>query len=184
MPGKYDGVHSFLFLYDNDDPETVIGELKEIVDPENGPVFFAELFEGDFRGFAHLGEDSLEALGDLVDGELWSRGVRSDQDTEARFYTSSGAIKMGPKRGSPRYCAISRVRTTMRPIEVMQAIAQHFDEAPPFIGASVVIGRFKLVVELGADDQETLDKALRELDGVEGVAPGERGIADIGATAG
>ena len=69
MPGKYSGVHSFLYLYDNDDPETVIGELKEIVDPENGPVFFAELFEGDFRGFAHFGEESLEALGDFVDAE-------------------------------------------------------------------------------------------------------------------
>lgn len=184
MPGKYTGVHSFLFLYDDDDPETVIEQLKEIVDPENGPVFFAELFDGDFRGFAHLGEDSLEALGDLVDGELWSRGVRSDLDTEARFYTSSGAVKMGPKRGSPRYCAISRVKTTMRPIAVMQAIAQHFDEAPPFVGASVVIGRFKLVVELGADDRDTLDKALEELDGIEGVARGERGIADTGAMTG
>ena len=72
----------------------------------------------------------------------------------------------------------------MRPIAVMQAIAQHFDEGPPFVGASVVIGRFKLVVELGADERDTLDKALEELDGIEGVARGERGVADTGAMTG
>ena len=183
MVGKHTGVHSFLFLYEDDDPEAVIERLKEIVDPEHGPVFFAELFRGDFRGFAHLGEDSLEKLGDLLDGDLWDRGLRSDHDTETRFYRRSDARIMAPKRGSPRHCAICRIKTTDRPRLVMKAIAQHFDEDEPFVGASQVIGRFKLVVELGSDDAGSLEAAIEQLGGIDGVGAREIGVADLGPMA-
>jgi hypothetical protein len=180
MPGKYTGVHSFLFLYPEDDPEAVIRRLKELMDPENGPVFFADDFEGPFfRGFAHIAGGSPEELADVVD-QLWDVGVRSDLDTETKVHKTASGTEMGPKRGSPRFCAICRVQTSQRPTTVLRNIADAFGEAPPFVGASTVVGRFKLVVELGDDDRQALEEThLESLRAVDGVVPEfEWGIAD------
>lgn len=179
MPGKYTGVHSFLFVYPGDDPE-IIRRLKERMDPENGPVFFADDFEGPFfNGFAHFGADTPEGLATVVD-DLWDVGVRTETDTETKVYKTASGMLMGPKRGSPRFCAICRVQTTQRPTTVLQNVADSFGEAPPFIGASTVVGKFKLVVELGDDDRQALEtKHLESLGHVDGVVPSfEWGIAD------
>ncbi len=76
MTGPYEGVHGFLFLHDEDEtpPEEVIEGLSKLVDRENGPVFFASLFDGAFAGFVHYAADDLPALGRFVNNELFELG--------------------------------------------------------------------------------------------------------------
>jgi hypothetical protein len=59
LPGQYEGVHVFAFLYEEDEilPATVMGNLQPQINREVGPVYFASFFEGDFQGFAHIAQD-------------------------------------------------------------------------------------------------------------------------------
>lgn len=175
MAGPYDGVHGFVFLYTDDEnnPAEVIEAIRRYLDPDEGPVFFASEFpEGDFAGFAHFSADDLEGLMNFVDTELFDAGVRSDYATEGSVLQKPGVniMPMGPKRKSPRHCAICRVRTTESPVEVLTRIAEAFDYSEPLVGASRVIGTFPLLVELGSDNEEGLRAAVRQLRDVEGVA--------------
>lgn len=183
MTGPYEGVHGFLFLHEKDatPPEEVIEGLAKLIDRESGPVFFASLFDGAFAGFVHYAADDLPALGQFVNNELFELGVRSDNSTEAVVHTA-GALPMGPKRHSPRYCGICRVSTTDKPLSVMAAIGEAFGNEEPLIGASLVIGRFSLLVELGSDNKDGLDAAIEQLRGVPGVGDIRVGTADTGET--
>ena len=182
MTGPYEGVHGFLFLHEKDatPPEEVIEGLRKLVNREDGPVFFASLFDGAFAGFVHYAADDLPALGQFVNNELFELGVRSDNSTEAVVHTD-GIRPMGPKRQSPRFCGICRVRTTEKPLSVMAAIGETFGNEEPLIGASLVIGRFSLLVELGSDDMDELNAAIERLRGVPGVGDIRVGTADTGA---
>ena len=77
---------------------------------------------------------------------LFDAGIRSDYAAEGSVFQSAIEPK-GPKRKSPRFCAICRVRTNDRPMDVMVAIAEEFGDEKPFIGACA-IARFPLLVEL------------------------------------
>ncbi len=182
MPGPYEGVHGFVFLHAGGDtpPAEVIENLLEHVDRKNGPVFFARLFEGDFEGFVHLAGDGLLGLVDFIGSELFDAGVHSDVATEGSAYYD-GLIPMGPKRKSPRYCAICRVHTTDKPKRVLDAIAEEFHKSEPFVGASRVIGGFPLLVELGSDDEGTLSEAIERLRNVSGVGDVLVGRTDTGS---
>ena len=129
MTGDYEGVHAFLFLHKNDPvpPADVIGAVEQYKG-DGGPVFFAAEFRGDFAGFVHFAADTLEELMDFKDHELFDAGVRSDYVAEGTVLGAADAQPKGPKRHSPRYCAICRVRTTETPDEVLDAIAEAFDE--------------------------------------------------------
>lgn len=179
MPGPYEGVHGFLFLNEGDPrpPSEVIDELQQHLDPDHGPVFFASTFEGDFAGFAHFAADDLEQLVDFTGSTLFDAGIRSDYATEASVYRGAGGPK-GPKRKSPRFCAICRVRTNDRPKSVLAAIAEEFGDAKPFMGGSRVIARFPLLVELGADDEPGLAEAIERLGHVPGVHAMKVGTTD------
>ena len=171
MPGPYQGVHAFVFLYegDNPDPATVIEQLQPDLDPEHGPVFFASLFEGDFQGFAHFAADDLEGLVDYTGSFLFDAGIRSDYATEGSVYKNSQGQRRGPKRRSPRYCAICRIRCERRPRVVLEDIAKEFNDNRPFMGAARVIGAFQLLVELGSNFEDKLDLAITRLGSVAGV---------------
>lgn len=181
MPGPYEGVHAFAFLYDSDErpPAEVIAELQEDLDKQHGPVFFAALFDGDFAGFAHVAQDDASDLVDYANSRLFDAGIRSDYATEGRVFIGGGGPK-GPKRKSPRFCGICRVKTNQRPATVLDRIAAEFDDDEPFVGGSNVIGRFQLLIELGADDKDTLRDAIERLKGVDGVHRMKVGIADTG----
>jgi hypothetical protein len=170
MTGKYEGVHAFLFLYEEDftPPEEVVEAIQRYIS-EDGPIFFASLFEGDFEGFVHVAADDLEQLVDFKDNELFDAGVRTQGVTEASVLTNVLAQPMGPKRQSPRFCAICRVRTTQKPATVLDAIAKKFNRDEPLVGASRVIGNFPVLVELGSDDRDALLSAIQVLLGVPGV---------------
>lgn len=181
MPGPYEGVHGFVFLYADDanPPEDVIENLREHVNKKEGPVFFASLFDGDFAGFAHFAADGLLGLVDFTGSELFEAGIHSDYSTEGSVYYN-GLVPMGPKRKSPRFCGICRVRTNARPKAVLEAIAEEFGDSPLFVGASRVIGSFPLLVELGSDDEEELGVAIERLRGVSGVDDVRVGTTDTG----
>jgi hypothetical protein len=170
MTGDYEGVHAFLFLHKNDPvpPADVIRAVEQYKH-DGGPVFFAAEFRGDFAGFVHFAADTLEELMDFKDHELFDAGVRSDYVAEGTVLGAADVQPKGPKRHSPRYCAICRVRTTQRPDEVLDVIAEAFDRDEPLVGASRVIGRFPLLVELGSEDQSELEGAIERLRNVDGV---------------
>lgn len=178
MPGPYEGVHGFVFLYEGDPrpPSEVIEDLLQHLDPDHGPVFFASTFDGDFAGFAHFAADDLEGLVNFTGSTLFDAGIRSDYATEGSVHQSAIGPK-GPKRKSPRFCAICRVRTDDRPANVLADIAEEFGDEQPFMGGSRVIARFPLLVELGADDETGLAEAIERL----GEVPGVRGMK-VGTT--
>lgn len=190
MPEKYEGVHAFLFLYEGDEirPAAVIENLRPSINRNAGPVFFASAFEGDFQGFAHIAQDDTRAIGDLIDGLLWDAGIRSHYVTEGGHHVNQQAQPMGPTRNSPRFLAIGRVYVNQRPTLVMRNIAAFFGDEldeygqslSPFIGASTVIGGFHLLVELGDEDREALDRHVESLRGIDGVGRVEVAVTDTG----
>jgi hypothetical protein len=192
LPEKYEGVHAFLFLYQEDEtpPAAVVENLRPSIDRDAGPVFFAGTFEGDFQGFAHIADDDTQAVGDLIAGRLWEAGVRSHYATEAKYHKNQQGKPMGPMRYSPRFLAVARVYVTKPPTQVMGNVAGYFGDEldeygqslSPFIGASTVIGGFHLLVELGDDDRQELDRHVESLRGVDGVGRVEVAVTDTGPT--
>jgi hypothetical protein len=187
---KYGGVHAFLFLFEGDEvpPSTVVENLRPSIDRDAGPVFFASAFEGDFQGFAHIADDDTQAIAELIEGPLWDAGVRSHYVTEGKYHVNQQAQPMGPTRNSPRFLAMARVYVDQRPTLVMGNIAAFFGDEldeygqslSPFIGASTVIGGFHLLVELGDDDRQALDRHVESLRGIDGVGRVEVAVTDTG----
>ena len=190
MAEKYGGVHAFLFLFEGDEvpPSTVVENLRPSIDRDAGPVFFASAFEGDFQGFAHIADDDTQAIAELIEGPLWDAGVRSHYVTEGKYHVNQQAQPMGPTRNSPRFLAMARVYVDQRPTPVMGNIAAFFGDEldeygqslSPFIGASTVIGGFHLLVELGDDDRQALDRHVESLRGIDGVGRVEVAVTDTG----
>ncbi len=186
--GKYDGIHTFLFIPCDEDAEAKIAEIvrrKGPVDPENGPLHFASVLEPgrDYCGFAHLSRPTPAEMGALIAEDLWEAGIRSDYETEGVVHTNSSGVAMGPKRRSPRYCAICRVWVVDRPLQVLRAIAERWGEQDPFIGGSQLLRRSRLLIELGDEDRGALDEHIEVLRGIAGVADVKYGVADTGPAA-
>lgn len=175
--GKYEGLHAFVFMHRVPPGKTVrkvIGDVRrdrDLFDPERGPVMFAAECQGDFIAFLHLvvEEGDLKALEDLRAGRLWDHGVRSEIAIEQTVF-GAPASPMGPKRGSPRACGIQlvHVEPTERPREVLDRMG----DVPGFVGASTVSGSFDILLEVGADDVDSLLQtspvdALHAIPGVE-----------------
>jgi hypothetical protein len=192
LPGPYEGVHTFAFLFAEDKfpVASAIENLRQFLDRENGPVFFAGSCEGAFRGFVHVAADDVPALGELIDGRLWDAGIRSDYAVESKTHVNNAAVPMGPTRNSPRFVTFCRVYVNQRPTLVLQNIAAGFgdevdeygESRSPFIGGSTVIARFHLLVQLGDDDREALDRHVESLRGIDGVDRIEAALSEGGAT--
>jgi hypothetical protein len=192
LPGPYDGVHVFAFLFAEDKVplQSTIENLQRHLDRENGPVFFVGPCEGAFQGFVHAAADDVAGLGELVDGLLWDAGVRSDYAVESQTHKNDAAVPMAPRRYSPRYNALCRVHTNQRPTQVLQNIAERFGDATDqygesqsgFVGGSTVIGRFHLLVQLGSDDRDELDRHVELLGTIDGVDRIEVAASEGGPT--
>jgi DNA-binding Lrp family transcriptional regulator len=163
----YTGLHAFVFIKEVDPGRNIADVIDDLADPErfasdNGRVLFASVVVGSYIGFAHVrAEDGdLAALQRLIYHDLWARGVRCEHAVEGPVHNTMGAVPepKGPKRKSPPFCALVRVRTDDDPTAVMTEIARRFGDTDPFQGASVTFGRADLLVELAGD---TLD-AVRE----------------------
>lgn len=132
---------------------------------------FAAECQGDFIGFLHLAfnEGDLKGLEDLRAGRLWDHGVRSEIAIEQTVFGAPAQL-MGPKRGSPRACGLHKVHVEPdeRPIDVLNRM----DGVPGFVGASTVSGSFDILLEVGAEDVDSLLEtspvaALHAIPGVE-----------------
>jgi hypothetical protein len=156
----YTGLHAFVFI-DNVDPGRNVADVVEDLGGTegrlfpNGRVLFASVTVGTHKGFAHVRADegNLAALQRLIYQDLWAEGVRCEHAVEGPVYTPQGAnaLPKGPKRRSPPFCALVRVRTDDDPIAVMNEIARRFRDDEPFQGASVTFGSADLLVELAGD---------------------------------
>jgi hypothetical protein len=108
----------------------------------------------------------------LIFEDLWAEGVRGEHAVEGPLYTPQGvrATPMAPKRKSPPFCALVRVRTDDDPVAVMNEIARRFGDTDPFQGASVTFGTADLLVELAGDSLDAVrDPVLDVLRGTPGV---------------
>ncbi len=175
----YTGLHAFVFIKEVDPGRNIADVIDDIGDPErftsdNGRVLFASVVVGSYIGFAHVRTEDgdLAALQRLIYHDLWARGVRCEHAVEGPVYNTMGANAQpkGPKRKSPPFCALVRVRTDDDPTAVMTEIARRFGETDPFQGASVTFGRADLLVELAGDTldavREPVLSAIRDAPGV------------------
>jgi hypothetical protein len=184
---EYGGVHTFHFIpWDNEpDPATLIQRFLDRygpADPE-GPLHFAAVMEegSDFGGFAHFSKDTASEAGDLIGGELWELGLRSDIETEGKVYKDGTNFAAGVKRRSPQYVGICRIKVQGRKaLDVIEEVGDRYDGKPPFGGGSQLLRRNQALIELGSDDRGELDEAVAELRSKE-YGPMRIGIADTGA---
>ncbi|HEY6589543.1 MAG TPA: hypothetical protein VI751_00710 [Actinomycetota bacterium] len=161
----YTGLHAFVFI-DGVDPGGNVADVVEALggaegrEFPNGRVLFASVTVGAHKGFAHVRADEgdLGALQRLIFQDLWAEGVRCEHAVEGPLYTPQGvnARPMAPKRKSPPFCALVRVRTDDDPIAVMNEIARRFEDTDPFQGASVTFGSADLLVELAGDSLDAV----------------------------
>jgi hypothetical protein len=134
------------------------------------PVKFTAHFVGSFVLYTRLETATLGDAQDFIAGPLWEAGVRSQASTEIKVSSI-----LGPKRGSPPYCALVRVRAAGDPLELLDALDDAFQGKDPDTygyGAAVVSGRgFDLLVDLGRPSFEELTQAIiQDLRTVEGIA--------------
>jgi hypothetical protein len=168
----YTGLHAFAFIDGVDPGRNVADVIEDIGGTEgrefpNGRVLFASVTVGAHKGFAHVRveEGDLGALQRLIFEDLWAEGVRCEHAVEGPLYTPQGvnAVPKAPKRKSPPFCALVRVRTDDDPIAVMNEIARRFGDTDPFQGASVTFGSADLLVELAGDSLDAVDGPVLEV---------------------
>ncbi len=172
----YTGLHAFVFI-DQVDPgtniRTVIDDLRSYGPPPDGPVMFASEMVGSSIGFAHVRveDGDLAGLQDLIAGGLWERGVHCRYCIEVD-YAHDEARRKAVKRSTPEIIAIVRVRTARgRLADVLgELFDPHGPVADTFKGASVVTGDTDMLVQLGAEDYQTVADAvygpLQSIDGI------------------
>jgi hypothetical protein len=163
------------YFFSNDVPAgKTLRQVIEDISHQPGVRFVAQ-FDGEHKIFGAVDHDTLEALQSAIAESYIPAGLLS---TWVRLDTSSRI--MAPKRGSPDYCAIVRVRTDGDPEEVLAAIDDRFeeryeDDEPDHrrfgYGACTVTGSdFEILVDLGADThKEVVRSAKVDLGGVTGV---------------
>jgi hypothetical protein len=190
LTDPYGGQHAFVFLGREDDISSIIAELQRTgdINPAIGPVYFISAVEGAFAGFAHIAQDDVPALADYIHGRLWDAGIRHGEGAvEGRWHVSRGPrpTPKGPTRGLYAFIALCRIFVSQSPVQVMESIAELFgDSDPPFVGACTVIGGFHLLVELGGEDREALNRQVAALNDVPGVERVEAGFAAPGTAPG
>jgi hypothetical protein len=164
---KYTGLHAFIFINELDpgtNIRTVIHNLRDFGPPPHGPVVFAAETVGSSLGFAHVRLDDpndLRGLQDLIANELWDRGVHCDHCIEKDTSNRNGN-RQGVKRDTPEIIAISKLK--VRRGEIPQLLDDLADPEGPvgstFKGASVIFGKWDVLVQLGGDDFQVVAEAV------------------------
>ena len=166
--------HVFSNLHDSGKrPRDVVRDVGAL--GGHGVKFVAQ-FVGSFTEYTRLELPALDDAQRLIAGPLWDAGVRSHASTELKFGI------MGPKRGSPPYCALVRLRAGKDPFELLDDLDAKFgpllDTETYWYGAAVVTGDFDLLVDLGRQSLEELeDSVIGDLRSVPGIASTETSFA-------
>jgi hypothetical protein len=166
------------YIFSNDIPAgKTIRQVIDDIARQPGVRFVAQ-FTGEYKIFVAVESDTLEELQtaiaeNYVPAGLQSQSVRLDVSSSIR----------APKRGSPDYCAIVKVKTDGDPEEVLSAIDDRFEERDQqdepdhhlfsYGACTVVPGPdFQILVDLGADSlPEVIRTAKVDLRSVPGVLP-------------
>ena len=139
-----------------------IRQVVESVGAIRDQVKFVAHFIGSFAVYTRMESRSLEDAQTFIAGPLWDAGVHSETSTELKV----SSIR-GPKRASPPYCALVRVRAAGSPFALLDALDEafkdKFDENTYWYGAAVVSGRgFDVLVDLGRPSFEELWTAIAD----------------------
>jgi DNA-binding Lrp family transcriptional regulator len=166
----YTALHAFVLIRRVPEGLNIADVIEEIggtegAEFENGQVLFASVFVGAYIGFAHVRAADLAALQRLLYVDLSERGVRCEHAVEGPVYSRPGAPPqpMGPKRGSPPFCALVRVRVAGDPQGVMTEIGRRFQSSDPFQGASVIFGTADVLVELAGESLDAVSRPVLEV---------------------
>lgn len=176
--GKYH-VHVFTHAADHP-PEDIVMAVQELNDPR---VTYASQYVGSFQVYSHVAVESLaDAMG--VANALWPKGIRTETSSEVKI---SGIN--GPKRASPTFNALIRVRPEGNPLTLLDdldsAFESKFDPDTYWYGAAVVTGRgYDLLVDLGRPTlAELVDAVLNDLRNVPGLGRTDTSWADLNVNA-
>lgn len=174
-----DEVHAYVFSHAFDArPSAVLGELIG-----RDGVRFAGRFVGAFAGFAAVDAPDLATLQAWIDEPYWGTGLRSDWAVTVR-----GSRLNIPKRNSPDYCALIRVRTAdgVDPEELLGQLDDHYDGRWEEVGYGAAVvsgGSYDLLVELGGASLDEVWERVRELRSRPGVARTATAVAYLPGTA-
>jgi hypothetical protein len=173
-----EAVHVHVFSQAVDRPPGQVIESIRKVAHQN--VRFIGQFIGSFQVYAHIQVDSLASAQRLASDVLWGEGLRSESSTEVRE-----SRIMAPKRASPDFCALIRIRPDIDPFSMLDRLDDHFerlvDPETYWYGAAVVTGRgYDLLVDLGRPSFEELFEAVvRDLRAVDGIGRTDTSWADL-----
>jgi len=161
-------------------PAEIVDGLRHL---EGRHVRFASQYVGSFQVYVHLAVDSVaEAM--RAGNILWPAGVRTETSSEVKVSRING-----PKRASPRYSALVRIRPAVDPFHLLDQLDDAFesrvDPETYWYGAAVVTGRgYDLLVDLGRPtEDELLAAVLEDLRGVDGIRRTDTSWADLGVNA-
>src|SRR6266496_3181647 len=118
------------------EPGRSIRQVVESVGANRDQVKFVAHFIGSFLVYTRVESPSLADAQTFIAGPLWDAGVHSQTSTELKV-----SRIMGPKRASPPYCALVRVRATGSPFDLLDALdatfKDKFEENTYWYGAAV-----------------------------------------------
>jgi hypothetical protein len=166
------------YCFSNDiPPGKTIRQVVDDIAGQRGIRFVAQ-FTGEYKIFAAAEFDEFEELQSAIAENYGPAGLSS------QWVKLDGSSRIeAPKRGSPDYCAIVRVKIAGDQDEVLAAIDDRFEERyqqdePDHhlfsYGACTVVpgSDFQILVDLGADSlREVIRTAKEDLRAVDGVLP-------------
>jgi DNA-binding Lrp family transcriptional regulator len=187
MQGEGPPVDAYVFMHLLE-PGTDIPGVVESFGSKEG-VRWAQQFVGSYVIFGAVTVSSLERLQELIAGEYWQAGARSEWSI-----VDKPSVFLAPHRHSPPYYALVRVRTRGNPRDVLDALDEAFTqkidplkdahgdpewrEVFDYRAATVSGKGFDILVELADQSLEQLNDSIIEIIGTtSGVASTDSSFA-------
>lgn len=185
MPGEEPELDAYVFMHVFD-PGTSIPGIVESFGSKEG-VRWAQHFVGSSVVFGAVTVGSLQRLQELIVGDYWEAGARSEWSLSDKPSVHLAPHKHSPPYQTPPYYAIVRVRTSGNPRTVLDALDERMNEKiDPLkeeygpdgwrevfdFRAATVSGRgVDILVEMAAQSIDELKKTILDLIGpTDGVA--------------
>lgn len=137
-------------------------------------VRFVGQFVGAFNLFARVVASDLGELQRRIASDYWLAGIHSDFSLNVTANRPAA-----PKRGSPQFCALVCVQTTVDPFDFLDDLDIRFLEEGAYGAAVVTADDFDVLVDLGADTLEGVLERVLDLRGVPGVGRTSTALSDL-----